>query len=155
MAESFIISTGTKQQQYELLIAHFEAVLDEEAGQIANMANMCAMLKEQFNWLWVGFYLVQENELVVGPYQGPLACTRIQRGKGVCGKSWQSGKPLIVPDVNQFSGHIACSSLSQSEIVIPLSKEGIIVAVFDADAETRSCFDEVDLLYLERLLCLL
>lgn len=152
MSESFIISSGTKQQQYELLIAQFEAVSDKSAGQIANMANMCAMLKEQFNWLWVGFYLVLENELVVGPYQGPLACTRIQRGKGVCGKSWQTRQPLIVPDVNQFSGHIACSSLSQSEIVIPVSKEGIIVAVFDADAETRSCFDEVDLRYLEQLL---
>lgn len=150
MAESFFVATGTKQQQYNSLLPQVMAVMDADA--ISNMANICAMLKAQFSWLWVGFYLVKENELVVGPYQGPLACTRIQKGKGVCGTAWASEKSIIVPDVNLFDGHIACSNISQSEIVIPVFSNGKIVAIFDADSEQKNCFDETDQEGLEKMM---
>lgn len=155
MAESFFIATGTKKQQYISLLTQVMAVMDPKAGTISNMANMCAMLKAQFGWFWVGFYLVKENELVVGPYQGTLACTRIQKGKGVCGSAWAIEKTIIVPDVNLFEGHIACSSLSQSEIVIPLFSDGKITAVFDADSEMKNCFDKTDQEYLEKMMLFL
>src|ERR1700748_2978122 len=121
MAEDLKIATSTnKEEQYQLLIPQIEALLCGEPDLIANLANVCAALKEQFKWLWVGFYLVKDNELVLGPFQGPVACTRISKGKGVCGAAWQQAKTLIVPDVDDFPGHIACSSTSRSEIVLPL-----------------------------------
>jgi len=155
MAESFIIAEGTKQQQYESLMLQMKPVIDNSAGMISNMANMCAMLKAQFNWLWVGFYLVCNQELQVGPYQGPLACTKIQKGKGVCGAAWAEAGTIIVPDVNQFNGHIACSSLSQSEIVVPVYRNEKIVAVFDADSEQQNGFDETDRIYLQQIMLFL
>ncbi|HRI20970.1 MAG TPA: GAF domain-containing protein, partial [Panacibacter sp.] len=120
MAEDLTIIKGSKAAQYKALIPQIKALLDGEPDFIANLANTVAALKEQFGWLWVGFYLVKNNELVLGPFQGPVACTRISKGRGVCGKSWETAKTLIVPDVEKFPGHIACSSLSRSEIVVPV-----------------------------------
>ena len=129
--------------------------MEGETDLVANMANIAAALKEQFNWLWVGFYLVKKEELVLGPFQGPVACTRIKKGRGVCGSSWQEGKTLVVPDVNLFPGHIACSSLSRSEIVVPIWKDNQVVAVLDADSELPNQFDDVDQLFLEKILTIL
>jgi L-methionine (R)-S-oxide reductase len=152
MAEDFIITTSTnKAEQYHSLIPQVEALLYGETDLIANLANICAALREQFKWLWVGFYLVQGDQLVLGPFQGPVACTRIAMGKGVCGAAWQQEKTLIVPDVDQFPGHIACSSLSKSEIVIPLFDNDKVVAVLDADSEALDQFDETDAKYLEQI----
>ena len=120
MAEDLLITKGTKEEQYESLLPQIKALLEGEPDLIANLANITGALKEQFNWLWVGFYLVKEDELVLGPFQGPVACTRIKKGKGVCGSSWAKAQTLIVPDVEKFPGHIACSSLSRSEIVVPI-----------------------------------
>ncbi len=145
MAEDLIISKAdTKQEQYLSLIPQIEALLFGEHDIIANMGNVCAALKEQFKWLWVGFYLVKNEELVLGPFQGPVACTRIKKGKGVCGTSWQQRQTIIVDDVEQFPGHIACSSASVSEIVLPIYKNGEVVAVLDVDSEYPAFFDEVD-----------
>jgi L-methionine (R)-S-oxide reductase len=116
------------------------------------MGNTCAALKEQFGWLWVGFYLIQNDELVLGPFQGPVACTRIKKGKGVCGSAWVQNKTLIVPNVEDFPGHIACSSLSQSEIVIPITKDEKVIGVFDVDSISLSTFDELDEKYLTEIL---
>jgi GAF domain-containing protein len=126
-------------------------LLKGETDLVANLANVAAALKEQFGWLWVGFYLVKEGELVLGPFQGPVACTRIRKGRGVCGTSWAEGKTLIVPDVEAFPGHIACSSLSRSEIVVPIFKNGEVVAVLDADSAELATFDETDKQYLEAI----
>jgi GAF domain-containing protein len=151
MSEDLHIIKGTKAQQYESLIPQIKAVLEGESDLIANLANTCACLKEQFDWLWVGFYVVKNNELVLGPFQGPLACTRIQKGRGVCGTSWEKKQTIIVPDVNAFPGHIACSSLSLSEIVVPVISKGEVVAVLDVDSEQYNQFDETDKRYLEEL----
>jgi len=151
MAEDLRIIDGTKQEQYQELIPQIKGLLEGESDLIANLANITAALKEQFGWLWVGFYLVKKDELVLGPFQGPVACTRIKKGRGVCGSSWQQAKTLIVPDVEKFPGHIACSSLSKSEIVIPLIHQETVVAVFDADSEHLSEFDETDRHYLEQI----
>ena len=151
MSEDIHIVTGTKQEKYESLLPQIKAVIEGEADLIANLANVSACLKEQFNWLWVGFYIVKNDELVLGPFQGPLACTRIKKGKGVCGASWERKQTLIVPDVNQFPGHIACSSLSVSEIVVPIIRNGNVVAVLDADSEQYAQFDETDQQYLEKV----
>ena len=151
MSEDIHIVTGTKQEKYESLLPQIRAVIEGEADLIANLANVSACLKEQFNWLWVGFYIVKNDELVLGPFQGPLACTRIKKGKGVCGASWERKQTLIVPDVNQFPGHIACSSLSVSEIVVPVIRNGNVVAVLDADSEQYAQFDETDQQYLEKV----
>ena len=151
MSEDLHVVTGTKQQQYESLLPQIKAVVEDEADLIANLANTCACLKEQFNWLWVGFYIVKDNELVLGPFQGPLACTRIKKGKGVCGMSWAKKETLIVPDVNAFPGHIACSSLSLSEIVVPVIRNGEVVAVLDVDSEKYGEYDEVDRRFLEEV----
>ena len=124
MSEDLHIVSGTREEQYKSLLPQIKAVVEEETDVIANLANTCACLKEQFNWLWIGFYLVKGDELVLGPFQGPLACTRIRKGKGVCGTSWANKETLIVPDVNAFPGHIACSSLSLSEIVVPVIRNG-------------------------------
>jgi L-methionine (R)-S-oxide reductase len=151
MAEDLITIKGSKQEQYESVVPQIQALVTHEKDLIANLANVTAALKEQFGWLWTGFYLVKDDELVLGPFQGPIACTRIQKGRGVCGTSWAKGETLIVPDVEQFPGHIACSSLSRSEIVVPVFKNGEVVAILDVDSEALSQFDETDKLYLERI----
>ncbi len=151
MSEDLHVVTGTKKEQYESLLPQIKAVVEGEPDLIANLGNTCACLKEQFKWLWVGFYLVKGNELVLGPFQGPLACTRIKKGKGVCGTSWAEKETLIVPDVNAFPGHIVCSSLSLSEIVVPVIRDGEVVAVLDVDSEKYSEYDETDKKYLEQI----
>ncbi|MFD2146855.1 GAF domain-containing protein [Mucilaginibacter antarcticus] len=156
MAEDLTISTSTnKAEQYKSLVPQIEALLYGETDLVANMANVCAALKEQFNWLWVGFYVVKNGELVLGPFQGPVACTRIAKGKGVCGGAWERGKTLVVPDVDAFPGHIACSSASRSEIVLPLFNNNEVVAVLDVDSEHLAHFDEVDALYLAQIVQLI
>jgi L-methionine (R)-S-oxide reductase len=156
MAEDLSINTSTnKAEQYQSLIPQIEALLYGEPDLVANQANVCAALKEQFNWFWVGFYLVKNGELVLGPFQGPVACTRIGKGKGVCGAAWAQAQTLIVPDVDAFPGHIACSSLSKSEIVVPLLGEIGVVAVLDVDASELDQFDETDKLYLEQIVKLI
>jgi len=150
MAEDLIIDRNiTKTEQYQSIIPQIEALLTGEDDFVANMANVAAALKEQFNWFWVGFYLVKNEELVLGPFQGPVACTRIRKGKGVCGTSWEKNEVLIVPDVDQFPGHIACASASRSEIVLPLVKSGEVIGVLDVDSEFLGQFDEVDKVNLE------
>ena len=155
MAEDLNIIQGSKSDQYQALIPQISGLLTGENNLIANLANTAAALKEQFGWFWVGFYLVDQNELVLGPFQGPVACTRIQKGRGVCGSSWKEGRTLIVPDVEKFPGHIACSSLSKSEIVVPLVKDGLIWGVLDIDSSEYDQFDETDQLYLEQIVALL
>jgi L-methionine (R)-S-oxide reductase len=155
MAEDLTIITGTKKEQYEVLLPQIKALLDGEPDLIANLANTVAALKEQFNWLWIGFYLVKKDELVLGPFQGPVACTRIRKSRGVCGASWAEAKTLIVPDVEKFPGHIACSSLSKSEIVVPVLRNNEVVAVLDADSEAYDSFDETDQLYLEQIITII
>lgn len=152
MAEDLQIIIGSKQEQYQSLLPQIKGVLEGETDLIANLANVTAALKEQFGWLWVGFYLVKDNELVLGPFQGPIACTRIQKGRGVCGSSWAQAKTLIVPDVEKFPGHIACSSLSRSEIVVPVLKNGSVIAVLDVDSAELNQFNETDQLYLEEII---
>ncbi len=152
MAEDLSIAKGTKQEQYESLIPQIKALLEGEPDLIANLANVVAALKEQFNWFWVGFYLVKKNELVLAPFQGPVACTRIRKGRGVCGTSWEKATTLIVDDVEKFPGHIACSSLSKSEIVVPVIKHNEVGGVLDVDSETFAQFDSTDKLYLEKII---
>ena len=151
MADDLTIISGTKTEQYEQLIPQIKGILEGESDLIANLGNLTAMLKEQFRWWWVGFYLVKKDELVLGPFQGPLACTRIHKGKGVCGTSWEKAVSLIVPDVDKFPGHIACSSLSKSEIVVPVIRNSEVVAVLDADSEFYAHYDETDQKYLEQI----
>jgi L-methionine (R)-S-oxide reductase len=151
MAEDLQIARGTKTEQYATLLPQIRAIMEGEADAIANLANVAAALKEQFGWLWVGFYLVKDGELVVGPFQGPVACTRIRRGRGVCGTSWAEERTLIVPDVEAFPGHIACSSLSRSEIVVPIRAGSTIVGVLDVDSAELNAFDEVDQQNLEEV----
>ncbi|WP_026765038.1 GAF domain-containing protein [Sediminibacterium salmoneum] len=155
MAEDLQIIKGTKAEQYEALIPQIKGLLTGESNLVANLANTAAALKEQFGWFWVGFYLVENDELVLGPFQGPVACTRIRKGRGVCGSSWEQARTLIVPDVEKFPGHIACSSLSKSEIVVPLFKEGNIWGVLDVDSSEYNQFDETDQQYLEQIVALL
>jgi GAF domain-containing protein len=151
MAEDLKITQGSKQEQYLELIPQIKGLLDGEPDLVANLANTAAALKEQFGWFWVGFYLVKEDELVLGPFQGPVACTRIRKGRGVCGSSWEQAKTLIVPDVEKFPGHIACSSLSKSEIVVPLFVNGAVVGVLDVDSSELDQFDQTDATYLEQI----
>lgn len=155
MAEDLSITTGTKQEQYESLIPQIKGLLEGEPDLVANLANVCAALKEQFGWLWVGFYLVKNEELVLGPFQGPVACTRIRKGKGVCGSSWEQARTLIVEDVEKFPGHIACSSLSRSEIVVPIIRNQEVLGVLDVDSIHLSDFDTRDQKYLETIVNLL
>ena len=155
MAEDLNIQTGTKKEQYESLIPQIQGLLQGENNLVANLANISAALKEQFNWWWVGFYWIHEDELVLGPFQGPVACTRIKKGRGVCGGAWELGKTLIVEDVEKFPGHIACSSASKSEIVVPVYQQNNILGVLDVDSEHLSHFDEIDQLYLEKIVALL
>jgi GAF domain-containing protein len=157
MAEDLKIAEGSKTEIYQSLIPQIKALLEGEPDMIANLANVAAALKEQFNWLWVGFYLVkpfgsaQDDELVLGPFQGPVACTRIKKGRGVCGAAWQNAATLIVPDVEKFPGHIACSSLSRSEIVVPLFLNNEVIGVLDVDSGLLDQFDEIDRKYLEEI----
>ncbi|MBX9597682.1 MAG: GAF domain-containing protein [Burkholderiales bacterium] len=156
MAEKLIISTGDKEQRYQELLPQIQGLLSGEDDIIANMANMVAALQMTFSWLWVGFYIVRGEQLVLGPFQGPIACTRINKGKGVCGSAWQSGEIQLVPDVEQFPGHIACSSLSKSEIVLPVRNTiGEIIAVLDVDSEMLNQFDEIDAKYLAQIIKLI
>lgn len=155
MAEDLRINKGTKEEQYLSLLPQIKGLLEGETDEIANLANISAALKEQFGWLWVGFYLVKGDELVLGPFQGPVACTRIRMGRGVCGTSWKEAKTLIVPDVEKFPGHIACSSLSKSEIVVPIFRNGAVIGVLDVDADQLNQFDTTDQCFLEEILHLL
>ena len=155
MAEDLTIIKGNKEEEYQSLLPQIKGLLTGETDLVANMANMAAALKEQFQWFWVGFYLVKNNELVLAPFQGPVACTRIQKGRGVCGSSWSQAETLIVPDVEKFPGHIACSSLSKSEIVVPVKKNGEVVAVLDVDSDVYNYFDETDKKYLEEIVHLI
>jgi L-methionine (R)-S-oxide reductase len=156
MAEDLQITTSAnKKEQYQSLIPQIEALLYGEPDLVANMANIAAALKEQFKWFWVGFYLVKQNELVLGPFQGPVACTRIAKGRGVCGSAWQQAETLIVPDVDKFPGHIACSSLSRSEIVLPLFHNNEVVGVLDVDSSELDEFNETDAKYLTQIVNLI
>ena len=165
MAEDLLIAKGTKEEQYESLVPQIKALLEGEPDLIANLANISGALKEQFNWLWIGFYLVKpsyaqasedkDDELVLGPFQGPVACTRIKKGKGVCGASWAKAETLIVPDVEKFPGHIACSSLSRSEIVVPIIRNNKVLGVLDADSIDLDHYDIIDQKYLEHIVDLI
>jgi L-methionine (R)-S-oxide reductase len=155
MSEDLQIITGSRSEQYQSLLPQVKGLLEGENDVIANLANITAALKEQFNWLWVGFYLVKGEELVLGPFQGPVACTRIRKGRGVCGTSWQKAETLIVPDVEQFAGHIACSSLSRSEIVVPVIRNNEVIAILDVDSKFPAHFDQTDQQYLEEIVALL
>ena len=155
MAEELIISAGSKEEKYRELVPQVKAVVETETDQIANMANVASMLHETFGFWWTGFYRVVDGVLVLGPFQGPLACTRIKKGKGVCGTAWERGATVIVPDVDAFPGHIACSSLSRSEIVVPIKRNGEVIAVLDIDSKDLATFDEVDKKYLEDVVSVL
>ncbi len=165
MAEDLSIITGNKAEQYQSLIPQIKGLLEGENDLVANMANVVAALKEQFGWFWVGFYVVkpssvkttegENDDLVLAPFQGPVACTRIKKGRGVCGSSWAAAKTLIVPDVEKFPGHIACSSLSKSEIVVPVIRNNEVVAVLDVDSSEYDQFDTTDQQYLEEIVSLI
>lgn len=155
MAEELVLQQGHKAEQYQSIIPQIQAIIEDESDVIANLANICAALKQQFGWLWIGFYLVKDNELVLGPFQGPIACTRIAKGRGVCGAAWQQQQVIVVPDVDQFPGHIACSSASRSEIVLPIMKEGECVGVLDIDSDELNQFDQIDAEYLQELMLII
>jgi GAF domain-containing protein len=157
MSESLYIDKRLgKEEIYLQILPQLKALVQDEEDWIANLANTCALLKEAFNWWWVGFYLVKNQELVLGPFQGPIACTRIAKGKGVCGTAWQQQKTIIVPNVHEFPGHIACSSASLSEIVLPIfGSNQEVIGVLDVDSELLACFDEIDARYLEEVLRIL
>ena len=155
MAEELHIAQGSKEEKYALLYKQVASLVESESDTIANMANVAAMIHETFRFWWTGFYRVTGEQLVLGPFQGPLACSRITYGRGVCGTAWKEARTQVVPDVEQFPGHIACSSASKSEIVVPLFKGGKVVAVLDIDCEQLATFDETDKLWLERIVELL
>lgn len=149
MAENIITSGTNKVEKYEELLPQITSLIEGETDNVANMANVSAALKQVFNFFWVGFYVVKDQKLVLAPFQGPVACTRIGYGKGVCGTAWKEKKTQIVPNVDEFPGHIACSSASKSEIVVPLIKEETVVAVLDIDSESLNSFDDTDANYLQ------
>ncbi len=155
MAEELKIAAGTKEERYALLYELLMALLADETDEVARMANMASMIHFTFGFFWTGFYRVVGEELVLGPFQGPLACMRIRHGKGVCGSAWAAGRTLVVPDVEQFPGHIACSSLSRSEIVVPLWCEGQVWGVLDIDSKELATFDETDQAWLEKIAAIL
>jgi GAF domain-containing protein len=155
MAEDLIVATGNKEEKYQQLLPQIQALVDGEQNLIANLANVAAALKQQFDFWWVGFYLIEGDELVLGPFQGPIACTRIRKGKGVCGTSWEKNETIIVPDVDAFPGHIACSSQSKSEIVVPFQLKNKLVGVLDVDSEQYNSFDEIDAKYLKAIIALI
>jgi len=151
MAEELIIAnSASKQQKYETLLPQLESLTEGEPDLVANLSNICGALKQTFNFFWVGFYLVKGEQLVLGPFQGPIACTRIDYGKGVCGASWQQKKTLVVPDVEQFPGHIACSSASRSEIVVPALLNNEVIMVLDVDSDELNDFNDTDSVALEK-----
>lgn len=151
MAEATIQLSGTKAEKYRQLFAVIQSLVDGENDVTANLANVSAALKQGFDFFWVGFYLVKSEELVLGPFQGPIACTRIQKGRGVCGTAWEKAQSILVPNVDEFPGHIACSSDSKSEIVVPLIKNGKVIGVLDVDSNQLNDFDETDKKYLTEL----
>ena len=151
MTQELKISNTTKEEKYSLLLTQIDALTFGEANVIANLANIAAALRQTFSFFWVGFYIVDGNELVLGPFQGDIACTRIQKGRGVCGTSWLKSESIIVPNVDEFKGHIACSSFSKSEIVIPILKGNQVVAILDIDSDEIDDFDQIDQQYLEKL----
>lgn len=151
MAEDLVRISGTKDDIYDGLFPQIVALIGNEKDVVANLGNVSAALKEAFGFFWIGFYLVKDGELVLGPFQGPVACTRIQKGKGVCGAAWEQEQTVLVPNVDLFAGHIACSSLSKSEIVVPLLKNGRVVGVLDVDSDELDAFDEIDKQHLEKL----
>lgn len=153
--EHLEISTGTKAEKYESLFPQIEAIVKAESDPIANMANIASMLHETFGFWWTGFYRVIEGMLVLGPFQGPIACTRIKKGRGVCGTAWAEAKTQVVPDVDLFPGHIACSSASRSEIVVPLIHQGEVIGVLDIDSADLNTFDDIDQQWLEKVAALL
>lgn len=156
MAEDLQISGNTKEEIYQSIVPQIKALVEGESDITANMANVCAALKFGLNFLWVGFYLIKNNQLVLGPFQGPVACTRINLGKGVCGTSWQNNEVIIVDDVDAFPGHIACSSLSKSEIVLPIyNSNKDMIGVLDVDSDTYKTFDKIDEQYLTQILQIL
>lgn len=156
MAETLIIpSSATKAEKYETLVPQIEALISGETDLYANLANITAALREGFGFFWVGFYLVKNEQLVLGPFQGPIACTRINYGKGVCGTAWKEGQTQLVPDVDAFPGHIACSSASRSEVVVPVFKGTEVAMVLDVDSDQLADFDETDQKYLEELMAIL
>lgn len=155
MAEELKIATGSKEERYSLLYEQMKALLADEEDEVARMANAAAMIHFTFGFFWTGFYRVTGDELVLGPFQGPLACMRIRYGRGVCGMAWKEEKTLVVPDVEQFPGHIACSSLSRSEIVVPVWRNGVIIGVLDIDSQELSTFDEVDQQWLEKIVAII
>lgn len=151
MAEDLIVTGNSKAEIYASLLPQLKALIGDERDQTANLANVCAALKSSFSFFWVGFYLVKEDQLVLGPFQGPVACTRISKGRGVCGTAWEQEKTLLVPDVDAFPGHIACSSLSRSEIVVPLVSKGKVVGILDVDSDQLNDFSETDQVHLEEI----
>lgn len=156
MAEKIdVLKDGSREEQYQNILPQIKALLEGESDTIANLANISAVLKEAFSFLWVGFYIVKGEQLVLGPFQGRIACTRINYGKGVCGTAWKENRTITVADVNTFTGHIACDSESRSEIVIPIQKQGKVVAVLDVDSEIEANFSEIDAKYLQKIVCIL
>ena len=155
MAEDLHIGKGSKEEQYLSLMPQIKGLIEGEADLVANLANIAAALKEQFDFFWVGFYLVKADELVLGPFQGPVACTRIRKGRGVCGTSWAEANTIIVPDVEKFPAHIACSSISKSEIVVPLFKNHAVWGVLDVDSDDYNSFDETDAQFLKEIVALI
>jgi len=156
MAEELTLSTSAdKKERYESLLPQIEALISSEEDLIANLSNIAAALKYGMEFFWVGFYIVKNEELVLGPFQGPIACTRIQKGKGVCGTTWAEMKTQVVPDVDQFPGHIACSSDSKSEIVVPVIQNGEVLMILDVDSAELNAFDDTDKYYLEKLVTMI
>ncbi len=155
MSEQIVVTSISKEDKYNEIFPQIRSIVEGEDDIIANMANVSAILKEVFSFFWVGFYRVDNDDLLLGPFQGPLACMRIKKGRGVCGSAWAESKTLIVPNVDAFPGHIACSSISKSEIVVPVMRSGVVVAVLDVDSENYNSFDEVDKFHLEKICTLI
>lgn len=151
MAETLVVQQSDKNGKYEELLPQIKSLVEGETNRVANLSNVAAALKMTFDFFWVGFYLVESEQLVLGPFQGPIACTRIAKGKGVCGKAWEMNETLVVPNVDEFPGHIACSSNSKSEIVIPIEKNNSVVAVLDVDSDQLNDFDHIDATHLTEL----
>ncbi len=151
MADTLQIAMGNRESKYTALLSQIVALTSDEPDLVANCANITAALKQTFGFFWIGFYFVKGGELVLGPFQGDLACTRIAKGKGVCGTCWEKGETILVADVDLFPGHIACSALSRSEIVVPVIKAGVVRLVLDIDSDTRDDFDQTDKLFLEQI----
>lgn len=151
MADELILTKGSKEEKYQTLIPQIKALVSDEPDLVANCANAAAALRQTFGFFWVGFYLVKSDVLVLGPFQGDIACTRIKKGQGVCGKAWELEETIIVPDVDEFPGHIACSSSSRSEIVVPVIKNGTVRSVIDIDSDKLDDFDEIDQKYVEQI----